>query len=115
MLNLFKKTKTYTDLYSEDFEREINKNNNAVLLDVRTAEEFKFEKIPGAINMDVLRPDFNAKVAKLDKGKDYFVYCRSGNRSGHACGILASNGLHCFNLAGGIMSWRGEILERGKI
>lgn len=113
MFNLFEKTRTYTDLYSEDFQRELKNSRNGVLIDVRTAEEFRSEKIPGAINIDLTRPDFYTKIAQLDKGKDYFVYCRSGNRSAHACGILASKGLHCFNLAGGIIGWNGEIEERG--
>ena len=113
MFNLTEKTRTYTDLYSEAFEKELRKNGNAVLLDVRTAEEFRSEKIPGAINIDVARQDFYTKISQLDKGKDYFVYCRSGNRSGYACSILASKGLHCFNLAGGIIGWEGEIEVRG--
>ncbi|HCQ29697.1 MAG TPA: rhodanese-like domain-containing protein, partial [Flavobacteriales bacterium] len=40
----------------------------------------------------------------------YYVYCRSGGRSASACGAMASIGFpKLYNLAGGIMSWSGEV------
>jgi phage shock protein E len=58
--------------------------SGAVLLDVRTPEEFASGHLEGAINIDVQSPDFNQKVAELDPSATYLVYCRSGNRSGQA-------------------------------
>lgn len=111
MFNIFARTKAYTDLYSADFERELKNNKEAILLDVRTKGEYQSGKIRGAINIDLLSPDFHSRVAGLDKNKTYFVYCRSGNRSGQACNILASKGLRSCNLAGGIISWKGQIVN----
>lgn len=111
MFGIFERTKAYTDLNSTDFERELKQNKNAVLLDVRTAGEFSMGKIPGAVNIDVMSADFDKRIASLDKDKTYFVYCRSGNRSGSACNILAAKGLQSYNLAGGINSWRGAVVR----
>ena len=45
-------------------------------------------------------------VKLLSKNKNYYIYCRSGNRSGQACALLAANGFgKLVNLAGGMMAW----------
>jgi rhodanese-related sulfurtransferase len=45
----------------------------------------------------------------LDKSKNYYVYCRSGNRSGQACAIMQSVGFEtAHNLVGGFMEWTGD-------
>lgn|SRR5688572_3165660 len=98
----------YENLHSAEFERKLNENPHAILLDVRTAAEFRSERIPNAINIDVTDSSFPQKIGELDKTKTYFVYCRSGGRSGQACSIMASEGLTAFNLAGGISNWRGK-------
>ena len=50
-----------------------------------------------------------AELEKLDKTKNYYVYCRSGNRSGQACAIMKNLGFDkAFNLQGGFMNWEGE-------
>lgn len=55
------------------------------LLDVRTTEEFDAGHLPGAVNLDVQAPDFEEQLlAGFDPAGDYYVYCRSGNRSGQA-------------------------------
>ncbi|HZJ19845.1 MAG TPA: rhodanese-like domain-containing protein [Pricia sp.] len=81
------------------------------MLDVRTPEELEEGYIPNAINIDFyLGQDFLNEVQKLDKGKNYYVYCRSGNRSGQACAIMNSVGFkNAYNLEGGFMNWEGEV------
>jgi len=111
MFNVFARTKSYTDLYSADFEKELRNTPNAVVIDVRTKGEFHSGKIAGAINIDLMSPDFHSRIAGLDKNKTYFVYCRSGNRSGQACNLMGSKGLKAYNLAGGIIGWRGKVVN----
>jgi phage shock protein E len=55
-----------------------------VVLDVRTAAEFKQGHTKSAINIDVTQNDFKEQVMKLDKNDHYKIYCRSGHRSGIA-------------------------------
>ncbi len=55
-----------------------------VVIDVRTPAEFASGHLAGAVNIDVQSADFDARISELDPAGDYFVYCRSGNRSGQA-------------------------------
>ena len=76
----------------------------AVLLDVRTEEEFKSGHVPGAINI----PLDDLYSTDLDKGTPLFVYCLSGARSRQACSYLKGQGYETTNI-GGISSYSGEI------
>lgn len=84
------------------FKKELEEAENAVLLDVRTAGEFAGGTIPGAKNIDFLSPVFMKKVESLDKSATYFLFCRSGNRSGQACKMMHQMGFDVRNLSGGI-------------
>jgi rhodanese-related sulfurtransferase len=67
---------------------------SAPLLDVRTPGEFAGGHLDGAVNIDVMAPDFRAQIERLDLPTDgpVYLYCRSGNRSGTAAGILQGMG-----------------------
>jgi len=64
-----------------------------VVIDVRTPEEFAQGHLEGAINLDLMASDFHEKVARLDPNRTYYLYCRSGNRSGQAARLLRERGL----------------------
>ena len=85
----------------------------SVILDVRTAEEFESGYIKGALNMDIRGgADFVASIEILDKSKSYFVYCRSGARSGQACQLMSQLGFSAvYNLDGGVLAWEGDLEE----
>lgn len=55
-----------------------------VIVDVRTAEEFKDGHIKGAKNIDIMSDDFEAQLAKLDKSQPTLVHCQAGGRSSRA-------------------------------
>ena len=101
------------DLTQEEWTEDFNNNKSAFLLDVRTPEEFEQGFIPGATNIDIhLGQGFIDEVEKLDKGKAFFVYCRSGARSAQACAIMNQLGFEkTYNLLGGILEWEGDIEE----
>lgn len=63
---------------------------DAPLLDVRTPKEFAEGHLAGAVNVDVMAPDFADRVQALGlpEAGPVYLYCRSGNRSGQATGIL---------------------------
>ncbi|MFQ9809799.1 MAG: rhodanese-like domain-containing protein [Segatella copri] len=76
-------------------------------LDVRTAEEFANGHIRGAINIDVLKSDFEQKAAAtLPKSKTIAVNCRSGKRSKNAAAILTKNGYQVIELDSGFIGWQ---------
>ena len=64
----------------------------AVVIDVRTAEEFAQGHLPGARNLDLNCGGFAAALAGLDAGATYLLYCRSGNRSGTAAQMMRQAG-----------------------
>ena len=86
---------------------ELMNDPNVVVLDVRTADEFKEGHLVGALNIDQAQSDFieKAKVA-LPTDKTIAVYCRSGRRSASAAGRLAAVGYKAVNLKGGIIAWK---------
>ena len=88
-------------------------NVNAILLDVRTDKEISNGKITGANNIDFLSPTFISEMKKLDRSKEYFVYCRSGKRSMKACIAMQSIGIHrTVNLKGGYMAYEASVSRK---
>lgn len=65
----------------------------AVVIDVRTPEEFAAAHIEGAQLLDIRSPEFADGVAQLDADQEYVVYCRSGNRSATAREQMQAAGL----------------------
>lgn len=63
-----------------------------IVIDVRTPAEFATGHLEGALNIDVQSPDFFTTVSQLDPSADYFIYCRSGNRSGQAISQMSNMG-----------------------
>lgn len=88
------------------FKGKIAQETETVILDVRSQAELADGSVPNHILIDIMQPDFSSKIAQLDKNKTYLVYCRSGNRSGKACSLMAQMGFQSlYNLEGGIMAW----------
>ena len=101
-----------TDLSQQQWESQLLSDSNAVLIDVRTEDEFSEGYIPNAINIDVKEPQaFLDKINALDKTKNFYVYCRSGQRSTQACAVMNQmcDIPNTFNLIGGFMAWEGEV------
>lgn len=101
------------DLSQGEWTTQLSKDENAFVLDVRTEDEVAEGRISDSTNIDIyLGQGFLDELEKLDKTKNYYVYCRSGNRSGQACAIMNSIGFeNTNNLEGGFMNWEGEVAE----
>lgn len=101
------------DLSQEEWASRLEQDDNAIILDVRTDTEVEEGYIPNSVNIDIYKGQgFLDEIEKMDKSKNYYVYCRSGNRSGQACALMNSLGFeNAFNLEGGFMNWEGEVAE----
>lgn len=88
-------------------------DSNAVILDVRTEDEWNRGIIPGAINIDIYKGQgFVYELEELDKSKNYYVYCAAGGRSAQACNIMKQLGFEtAYNLVGGISQWGGPVIQ----
>ncbi len=84
----------------------------AILVDVRTYEEYRDGHIPGAINIPVGDIGKRAKDDLPNKEKTIVLYCRSGRRSGEAYRLLEQMGYTDLHNLGGINRWPGELVQR---
>lgn len=82
--------------------------SGAVLLDVRTPEEYREGHIPGSRNLPLQTLQ---QVTGLvpDRNTPLFVYCHSGARSGQAAGLLQRMGYTQVHNIGGIMHYHGKV------
>ncbi len=84
-----------------------NNNKNFIIIDVRTPEEYQSGHISKARLLNFYSDSFKKKLNKLNKQKKYFIYCRSGNRSGQALRMMKKMKFkEVYELNGGINNWR---------
>ena len=99
----------FHELGAKDFKHKMEIYDDIVLIDVRTPEEIREFAIDGYKALNIMDPSFTMKIDELDREKSYFVYCRSGNRSGQACRYMLSQGFKkLYNLKGGVIDWQEE-------
>ncbi len=101
------------DLSQNNWSEQLRNDDNAVILDVRTLEEVEEGFIPNSKHIDIYKgQEFIDEIKTLDASKNYYVYCRSGNRSGQACAIMNQLGFeNAYNLMGGFNEWKGEVAQ----
>ena len=87
---------------------EYKRTGDAVLLDVRTPQEYQEGHIPESKNVPLQQLDNIASVAK-NKDIPLFVYCYSGSRSRQATGMLQRMGYSKVNNIGGIAAYSGRV------
>ena len=78
------------------------KTESAILIDVRSPEEFAVGHLQGAMNYNVEDGTLEAALSSLDTSKSYNVYCQSGRRSAIAIALLNQNGFTRVTDLGGI-------------
>ena len=102
-----------SNLSQTEWAKALTKQPEAVILDVRTEEEFESGYIPNAKNIDLrMGPGFIDEINILEKNKSYYVYCRSGARSAQAVQLMRDLGFNeTYNLLGGILDWEGEVVK----
>ncbi len=88
--------------------QDYQQTSGAVLLDVRTPQEYKEGHIPGSKNIPLASLAQTGAVT-FQKDTPLFVYCYSGGRSRQAADILKSMGYTNVKNLGGIASYTGKV------
>lgn len=90
-------------------------HKEAIVLDVRERSEYDAGHVLNAKFIPLGK--LKERMGELEKYRDHpiVVVCRSGNRSGTACFLLAKQGFaQAYNLAGGILAWQKSQLPLEK-
>ncbi len=102
-----------TELNPQAFQAALEKTPDALVLDVRTAEEYAKGHLPKARNIDWYSEDFMQQVSGYLKSRPIYVYCLSGARSAAAAEKLRAAGFaEVYNMEGGIVKWRAAGLPQ---
>jgi len=97
------------NLDAKTFEQSIKEDIHAILIDVRTSMENQTKRIPNSVLIDISNPQFLSEIGKLDRNKNYYLYCHSGSRSFVAGMHMISLGFSIVShLQPGITGWKGE-------
>ncbi|MFC4558512.1 rhodanese-like domain-containing protein [Virgibacillus kekensis] len=95
------------EISAADLATKLNVGEKLDIIDVREDEEVAQGKIPGAKHIPLGQlPD---RLNEIDKNNHYYLVCRSGGRSGSACGYLEEQGYDVTNMAGGMLDWDDEV------
>lgn len=104
----------YLQLAPQEFADKLKSLENAILLDVRTPEEYNSKHIGNATNINFNAPNFDQEIAKLDKSKTILVYCLGGGRSAAAAQKMQAMGFNAiYELKGGMMNWNASGMDSG--
>ena len=102
---------TYRQINAEEAAAMMEEESDYIILDVRTAEEYREKHIPGAINIPTETIGTEDIPELPDKEQLILVYCRSGNRSKQAAEKLVKLGYTNIVEFGGIHDWTGETVS----
>lgn len=101
--------KGYSTISADEAKTIIDENPHAVILDVRTQEEYDEKHIPDSIliSNDTINEQTVSELG-LSSDSVILIYCRSGNRSKDAASKLAKLGYSNLFDFGGIKDWPYE-------
>ena len=99
----------YEHITHDDALRIMKANPDAIILDVRTREEFDKKHIPNAllVPIDDLRGGDFSKLP--DKSATILIHCRTGRRAEDAAKILVERGYTKVYEFGGLVDWTGDV------
>lgn len=90
------------DIEPAQFLELIETDKNFAILDVRTPEEIAEGKLDNALEIDFYAENFEDQLAELPRDVNYYVYCRSGGRSGQTIEKMKNMGFQkSYNVKGG--------------
>ena len=84
-------------------------NDEVIIIDVSTSQEYKDLHLEGAINVNLLSRFFKSRLEVVDKNQTYLVYCKVGGRSKIARKLMLQFGFRTvYNIIGGTLLWEDE-------
>lgn len=89
---------------------DLPKDGSVTLLDVRTSDEYVYDRADGFINIPV--DELRERLNEIDRSKPLYVMCQSGLRSYIACRILSQEGYDCYNFSGGYRFYSSILYEK---
>lgn len=93
---------------NEELNDKLASGASLTIIDVREPAEYAFGRIPGAVSIPA--GELEGKFASLDPSANYYVVCRTGNRSDMACQLLAEKGFaNVANVIPGMSQWSYKI------
>ncbi len=101
------------DIDAHELQARLARPEKPFILDVRETYEYAEAHIAGSVLIPL--GALQARMAELPRDRDIVCVCRSGNRSGVAARMLASDGFSVANLGGGMIGWMhaGLPVKRG--
>ncbi|WP_017755074.1 sulfurtransferase TusA family protein [Calidifontibacillus oryziterrae] len=91
---------------NQELEAKLN-DENIMVVDVREYAEYGFNHIPNSLSIPL--GELEIRMSELDKNKEIYVICRTGNRSDLAARKLAENGFqNVYNVIPGMTEWTGK-------
>ncbi len=97
---------TYTDVTPEEAYEMINQQE-VMMLDVRTQEEYDSGHIPDALLIPL--SELEPQLGELNEADHTLVYCASGRYSAEAANLLVNNGFrHVYNMMRGLVQWQAQ-------
>ncbi len=101
MFNMFTKKSNDIDVSIDEF-KEKYAEDAGVVIDVRSQQEYDEGHLAKTdMQLDLMNGEFEESLDELEKDKTYYLYCRTGNRSGQAARIMKSEGFEkVYNIGG---------------
>jgi thioredoxin 1 len=101
-----------SELTPQEFNKQISLSPSAIIVDVRTPDEFESGHIKNAINIDFLNNGFSDNIVNLDEKSTFFVYCALGGISQEAVKEMKSKGIkNVYYMEGGLNAWKSSGYE----
>jgi rhodanese-related sulfurtransferase/TusA-related sulfurtransferase len=95
-------------IMNDEIQAKVAAGEKLHIIDVREPVEYAFGRIPGALSIPL--GDLEDKLNQLDPGDDYYVVCRTGNRSDIACQMLSEKGFkNIRNITPGMSQWAHDV------
>lgn len=99
----------YNHLTHDEAKEIMHSNPDAIVLDVRTQEEYEKKHIPGALLVPIEELREGNFDSLPDKDATIIIYCWTGRRAEDSAEILAKSGYRNIYEMGGIVDWTGSV------